>query len=146
MFIIWFIFKNNIKLYYSLRTYVYWLGEYYTLYPARSRVGREKLVLRHSIPKVGTFRRNLETLRIEWRNSTPRFTSPSRKGKNRNVICLTSSNGNRTHNLLCLQSHACAPVIATLLWQGQGENLIVNVLFYSAFRLFRDIACQFAKL
>ena len=40
------------------------------MYPAHSRVGRENLVLRHSVP---TFRPVLEALRVEWRNSTSRF-------------------------------------------------------------------------
>ena len=47
----------------------------FTLYPTQSSVDRCKLILKHPIPiktlPVATFRRILETLHIEWRNSTP---------------------------------------------------------------------------
>ena len=53
----------------------------FTLYPARSRVGRGNLVLRHSLP---TFCRILEALRVEWRNSTMLFDL-TREWRNRNI-------------------------------------------------------------
>ena len=50
-----------------------------------------------------TFRRVLEALRVEWRNSTPHFTStPERRNVNKYFI---SSSGDRTHNQSILQSH-----------------------------------------
>ena len=46
-------------------------------------------------------------MRVEWRNSTPRFAStPERTNENINVNkYFTSSSGYRTHNQSILQSH-----------------------------------------
>ena len=53
-------------------------------------------MLRHFAPH---FSRVLEVLRVECRNSGPRFASTS-NGRNKNIKYLVSSSGNPTHNLM----------------------------------------------
>ena len=79
----------------------------FTLYPAHSRVGRENLVLRQSVPHSLTFRWVLEALRVEWRISTPLFAStPEWRNENINVNkYFISTSGYRFHNQSILLSH-----------------------------------------
>ena len=76
---------------------------------SRTQQGRQR------VPSVKTlrsplsaFRRVLDALRVEWRNSTPRFAStPERRNDNLNVNkYLSSSFEDRTHNQSILQSHS----------------------------------------
>ena len=70
-------FLKKMKFYIYLKKDIFFS---FTLYPAHSRVGRGNVVLRHSVPHFppSFF---LEALRIEWRNSTPRFGS-TQEGRN----------------------------------------------------------------
>ena len=75
--------------------------------------GSGSLLLRHSVPiktvPFPTFRRILELLRDEVRNSTPCFASLPERG-NENVKYYIFSSGNGTYNQSYLQSHVCVPV------------------------------------
>ena len=53
----------------------------FALYPVYNRVGRGNLILRHSVHLFPTFRRILEALRVEWRNSSLRFSSTPEQRK-----------------------------------------------------------------
>ena len=92
-------------------TYIYWITNSYiinnisfTLYPARSRVGRGNLVKDTPFP---TFCRILEALHDEWQNLTSRFVStPERRNGNIKLSkYFISSSGDRTHNQSVSQSH-----------------------------------------
>ena len=93
----------------------------FVLYTACSRLGRRSQVLRHS---ASHFRRILEALCVEQRNSTPRLAStPGRR--NENIKYFTSSSENKTHNLLRLQSHAYASA-SQLASIGSYAGIIVG--------------------
>ena len=53
------------------------------MYPAHSKVGRGKLVLRHFVSYFPIFRRILKAVRVEWRNLTPRFASTTEHNKSK---------------------------------------------------------------
>ena len=76
-------------------------------------------------PSVKTLRSPL-SLRVEWRNSTPRFAStPERTNKNINVNkYFTSSSGYRTHSQSILQPcYILCPCATTGI-----NNIFVNIL------------------
>ena len=76
-----------------------------------------------------TFRRILEALRIEWRNSTPSFAwTPWRRNGNMNFNkYLISSSGDRTHNQSHLQSQF---VPLGLDWPDIHMYIRLNTLRY----------------
>ena len=76
------------------------------MYPAHSREGRGYVVLRHII--FLTFLRIPEALRVEWRNSTPRFVSLLGRG-DENIKYFIFSSGDRNHKQSRLQSLTSVP-------------------------------------
>ena len=79
----------------------------FTLYIAQNRISRGNLGTQclDSVPfktlQLPTLRGILDGLRVEWRNSLPRFASlPDRV--NENIKYFFFSSGNRTHNRLYL--------------------------------------------
>ena len=76
----------------------------FILYLAHNRVGRRNLILKHcdiiKILPFLAFGRAYETLYVEWRNSTPRFTSlPERISEKRKYLIFSVN----SHTLMSLR-------------------------------------------
>ena len=71
----------------------------------------------------------LETLHVEWRNSTPRFAwTPERRNLNTNLNkYFISSSGDRPHNQSRLQPHSSAPAPRLTSYY-----LKINIIVYSS--------------
>ena len=70
-----------------------------------------------------TFLRILKALFVEWRNSTPHFAPRVTRTKKENLKYCIFLRGIRTHNLLCLQTHGCSPVLRL------ASNYLFNYIF-----------------